>query len=304
MKATNRISEKFTLRLILYSFIFLMTISTVSCQKESSNKFVNKGFLTVKDHKVYYEAIGTGVPILLIHGGYLNLEAWNEQVAFLNNNGFRTIVFDDLGHGNTINGKEQLYGYDIIDALRKKFEIKKLNIVGLSWGSMLALDFALNKPNNIDKLVLISPGRNGWNYFQDHKAEQNFEKRQKAKDLGDKKGFVEYFQKNWTDGPSQSPNRVPKIIRNTIENLLLNTVENHWNEDWSSLSKNTEWTSIKARTLMVTGGLDAIDIHEIAKLYNNEINNIKWIEIKNAAHTLNIEKPDEINRIILKFLSN
>lgn len=291
-------------KLILFICINLITISTSYCQAEKSNVFKEKDFLTIKDHKIYYEVTGNGEPILLIHGGYLSLDIWKEQIKFLNKNGFKTIVFDDLGHGQTINGKEPLFGYQIIDELIKKYKIEKINIIGLSWGSMLALDFALIHPDNINKLILISPGRNGWQYFQDAKAEDNYKKRQLAKNLGDKKAFVEYFQKNWTDGPNQNSNRIPKTIREKIENILLKTVENHWNEDWSTLSTETKWSSIKAETLLLTGDLDAIDILQIAKLYSIEIKNSKWIEIKNSAHTINIEKPKKVNRIILKFLLN
>lgn len=125
---------------------------------------------------------------------------------------------------------------------------------------MIALDFALNNPKSLDKLILISPGLNGWNYFQDPKAEENFNQRQIAKINNDKNSFVEYFQKNWTDGPNQSTQRINVKLRNDIGEILLNTVENHWEENWSKLSTNTNWSSIEAKTLIITGTLDAIDI--------------------------------------------
>jgi pimeloyl-ACP methyl ester carboxylesterase len=86
--------------------------------------------------------------------------------------------------------------------------------------------------------------------------------------------------------------------------ILLNTVENHWEENWSKLSTKTKWSSIEAKTLIITGNLDAIDIFQIAKLYNKEINQSQWMEIKNVGHTLIIEKPKKVNRIIKKFLSS
>ena len=103
---------------------------------------------------------------------------------------------------------KKLYGYEIVEELREKYNLDKINIIGLSWGSMITLDYAQQYPEYLNKIILISPGRNGWNYFQDKNAQKNFEKRKIAKANNDKIKFVEYFQKNWTDGPSQDSTRI------------------------------------------------------------------------------------------------
>ncbi|CAM3383450.1 alpha/beta fold hydrolase [Aequorivita lipolytica] len=122
-----------------------------------------QSYLNIKDHKIYFETSGSGQSLILIHGGYLDHDIWNNQVTYLNNNGFKTIIFDDLGHGNTRNGREELYGYEIIEQLRTHLKLGKISLVGLSWGAMLSVDYTLKYPQNVDKLVLISPGMNGWN---------------------------------------------------------------------------------------------------------------------------------------------
>lgn len=292
------------MRKILHFFIIFITTISLGQSQEGMSDSIEKDFLQIKDNQIYYEISGNGIPIILIHGGYLNHEIWQKQIDFFNKKGFKTIVYDDLGHGKTINGKEEVYGYQIVEEIRKKLNLEKINIIGLSWGSMIALDFALNNPKSLDKLILISPGLNGWNYFQDPKAEENFNQRQIAKINNDKNSFVEYFQKNWTDGPNQSTRRINEKLRNDIGEILLNTVENHWEENWSKLSTKTNWSSIEAKTLIITGNLDAIDILKIAKQYDEEIKKSQWIEIENVGHTLIVEKPKKVNRIIKNFLKS
>ncbi|WP_026933290.1 alpha/beta fold hydrolase [Christiangramia echinicola] len=292
------------MRKTLHLFIIFITTISLGYSQGRDSHLIKKDFLQVKDNQIYYEVSGSGVPVILIHGGYLNHEIWKKQINFLNKKGFKTVVYDDLGHGKTINGKEEVYGYQIVDEIRRQLNLEKINIIGLSWGSMIALDYALNNPKNLDRLILISPGLNGWNYFQDPKAEENFNQRQIAKINNDKISFVEYFQKNWTDGPGESTGRVKVKLRNHIGEILLNTVKNHWEENWSKLSTKTRWNSIEARTLIITGNLDAIDITKIAKQYDEEINQSQWIDIENVGHTLIVEKPKKVNRIINFFLKS
>lgn len=261
------------------------------------------GYIQIQDSKIYYEVSGKGNPVFLLHGGYLSSKVWEDQISYLSRNGFKTIAFDDLGHGQTINGQVDLYGYQIIEELRKKLGMEKISLVGLSWGAMLSIDYALNYPERITKLVLISPGMNGWDYFQDARAQENFNNRQIAKAQNDVKAFIEYFQRNWTYGPGKDSTRLRKNVRKNITEIMTCSVKNHWDEAWSLLSNKTDWDSIMAETLIISGKLDAIDIMMISEKYVHAIPNSKWVEIENVGHTLIVEKPSKINRILRNFLT-
>lgn len=263
----------------------------------------DSGYIQIEDSKIYYEVSGEGNPVFLLHGGYLSLKIWEDQISYLSRNGYKTIAFDDLGHGKTINGQVDLYGYQIIEELRKKLGLEKISLVGLSWGAMLSIDYALNYPERIAKLVLISPGMNGWDYFQDTRAQENFNNRQIAKTQNDVKAFIQYFQRNWTYGPGKDSTRLGKKVRRNISNIMTSSVKNHWDEDWSMLSNKTDWDSIMSETLIISGKLDAIDIMMISEKYVHVIPNSKWVEIENVGHTMIVEKPSKINRILRNFLT-
>lgn len=286
---------------LMLTTLFLLVSKIGNTQVES----IDRGFIKVKGHQIYYEDAGVGEPVFFIHGGYLDQTIWDQQVDFFNKKGFRTIRFDDVGHGKSKAGQSDLYGYEIISALADTFGLEKINLIGLSWGAMLATDYALEYPEKTRRLILISPGLNGWEYFKDTKAEQNFKQRQLARENGDKKLFVEYFQKNWTDGPNCDSLRVKPMVRKNIENIILKNTKDHWQEDWSKLIKPPaidRLDVLKTSTLVITGILDGQDIQMIATLLEKEVENLQRIEIKKVAHTLNLEKPKKTNRIIHKFL--
>ena len=291
----------------LILFVLFNTLSVLNQEVKKFDSDLAQDYLKIHDHQVFYETSGSGIPVVLIHGGYLDQTIWDSQVDFLNRRGFMTIRFDDIGHGKTISGESSVYGYEIIDGLLNELNLSKVNIVGLSWGTMMAVDFTLKFPEKVDKLSLISPGLNGWDYFQDEKAKSNFELRQRARANSDKEQFVEYFQKNWIDGPGCDSLRVHLGIRSRIRAIMMVNIEMHWGEDWSELLNPPaieRLAEINSQTLILTGNLDGQDIQLIAGKLDVEIVGYERIEIDNVAHTLNLENPNKTNHLIYKFLKN
>ena len=93
---------------MLRKLLLLLFIASINIIAQTEYPKVSEAnYIKIKDHKIYHELSGEGIPVILIHGGYLSSEIWNNQISFLNKNGFMTIVFDDLGHGKTIRGNEE-----------------------------------------------------------------------------------------------------------------------------------------------------------------------------------------------------
>ena len=51
--------------------------------------------------EIYYKDWGTGQPVVFSHGWPLNADAWQSQMVFLAQNGYRTIAHDRRGHGRS-----------------------------------------------------------------------------------------------------------------------------------------------------------------------------------------------------------
>ncbi|MEH2143487.1 MAG: alpha/beta hydrolase [Nostoc sp.] len=56
---------------------------------------------TKDDTQIYYKDWGTGQPVVFSHGWPLNADAWDEQLVFLADNGYRGIAHDRRGHGRS-----------------------------------------------------------------------------------------------------------------------------------------------------------------------------------------------------------
>jgi 2-hydroxymuconate-semialdehyde hydrolase len=108
-----------------------------------------------------YHDVGTGAPVLLIHGSGPGVSAWaNWRLtipAIAENN--RVIAPDMVGFGFTDRPENIKYDMDVwvkhavdlLDAL----EIDKVSVVGNSFGGALALGLAILHPERVDKLVLM-----------------------------------------------------------------------------------------------------------------------------------------------------
>lgn len=134
-----------------------------------------KGNLKVsRDHKIYWEDWGsetTKIPILYLHGGP-GYGFSDKNKLFFNPIEQRVIFFDQRGAGRSIpsgnlseNTTQNLL-LDI-DNLLSHLKIKKVSLVGGSWGSALALSYAIHNPNIVNKMLL-------WGIFLARKKDINY----------------------------------------------------------------------------------------------------------------------------------
>jgi non-heme chloroperoxidase len=94
--------------------------------------------ITVKDGTtIYYKDWGSGPVVTFSHGWPLNSDAWDGQLHFLAENGFRVIAHDRRGHGRssqTWSGND-MNGYaDDLAAVIETLDLKDVSLVGHSTG--------------------------------------------------------------------------------------------------------------------------------------------------------------------------
>ena len=86
---------------------------------------------------IYYKDWGTGPVVMFSHGRPLNSDAWDSQMLFLVQNGFRVVAHDRRGHGRssqTYSGND-MNGYaDDLAALIKALDLDEIILVGHSTG--------------------------------------------------------------------------------------------------------------------------------------------------------------------------
>lgn len=112
----------------------------------------DQGFLEHDGARIWFATYGTGLPVVLLHGGLGHSGNWGYQVDALVRAGYRAVVIDSRGHGrSTRDGRPYTYelmASDVVavmDALR----IERAGLVGWSDGACVALVLAAKSPERV-----------------------------------------------------------------------------------------------------------------------------------------------------------
>ena len=94
--------------------------------------------ITTKDGtQIYYKDWGSGQPVVFSHGWPLSSDAWDGQMLFLDQNGFRAVAHDRRGHGRSSQASSgnDMNGYaDDLAAVIEALDLKDAILVGHSTG--------------------------------------------------------------------------------------------------------------------------------------------------------------------------
>lgn len=109
---------------------------------------------------LYYQDLGSGTPVILIHGWPLDHQMWDYQVAALTDAGYRCIAYDRRGFGKS---DKPLTGYDYdtladdLKAVIDEFQLENAVLVGFSMGGGEVVKyFSRHGGKGIAKAVLVS----------------------------------------------------------------------------------------------------------------------------------------------------
>ena len=240
-------------------------------------------------------------PLVFIHGVGLDHKMWEPQINSLNS--YSIITYDLLGHGKTPYIKEEVTLNDFtnqLDELIKFLKVDKINLIGFSLGSLIALDFASKFQDKLKTLTLL-----GTTYKRTiEQRDLVIERFQQAK-LN--KPISKQALKRWfTD---QYLNNDPEIYDQFIKILTKNN-EDHLNflkayklfayhQDNIDMIKN-----IKTETLVMTGSDDIGSTVKMSKTLCNDLINSSFTEINNGKHLCSIECADDVNMNLKKFINN
>ena len=122
--------------------------------------FLKVGVENTSDIHIYYEDLGTGKPVVLVHGWPLNGASWERQTSALLAAGYRVITYDRRGFGRS---DKPSSGYDYntmsgdLAQLINALDLKDAALVGFSMGGgELARYMGKFDDGKISKLVFIS----------------------------------------------------------------------------------------------------------------------------------------------------
>lgn len=118
------------------------------------------GHVEVNGVNYYYEIYGEGEPLLLLHGGLGSIEMFGPVLPMLAE-GRQVIGVDLHGHGRTPLGEREVSYVDMGDdmaAILTKLEYEQVDVLGYSLGGGVAFRFAVQHPETVRRLAIVSAG--------------------------------------------------------------------------------------------------------------------------------------------------
>ena len=200
---------------------------------------------------------------ILIHGSGHKGTSWNETIKYMQDN--KDILCPDLS--SILNGKEASYTnlYSSFVQYCNKID-GQIDLCGLSLGGILALNYAIDYPNKVEKLVLIGTP---------HKVPKVMFSIQNIIFKFLPKSLFETMAFNKKD---------TFVLGKTMKKL-----------DFSNRVQN-----VKCPTLVICGEKDSANIKSAYYLSEN-IKNSQLKIVEGAGHILNEEKPRELSLLINDF---
>ena len=252
---------------------------------------------------LYYEIAGEGHPLVLIHGGLVNSGLWDDQFEVFAGQ-YRTLRYDVRGFGKSKSPASYYSNHGDLRDLLDFLGIVRADVLGLSLGGAIAIDFTLTYPNRVAALIPVAAGLGGYRATSNRALRDEMEA---AYESGDMERAVELSLQAWTDGPYRTPDQVDPGVRERIRAMTAHTFDLPDVEQWLQRLEPPaidRLAEIKAPTLFVAGDQDVEDILKIGDLIVTQVPGARRAVIPGTAHHLNMEQPVEFNRVVLDFLNS
>jgi pimeloyl-ACP methyl ester carboxylesterase len=257
---------------------------------------------TVNGARIHYERAGSGLPLILLHAGIGDVRMWEPQIDSFAER-FDVIAPEVRGFGGSELPPERWSPVADILGLIDLLHLKPVHLVGCSLGAMLAIDFALEHPDRISKLVLVGPAIGGANFGKNYP--EVFAEAKAAEESGNIDAQNQAEMHLFLDGP-----RRPRgYVKEPVRDLFLKMNGPNLRIDWESAPSPDlnppaaeRLHEITAPVLIIVGDEDVPTIFDAVDLLMEKVPQARKAVIDDAAHLPNLEHPEEFNRLVLDFL--
>jgi len=288
--------------LISISFVFLsLPLFAQSIEKEEIKQ--------VNGIELYYRSIGSGEPMLVLHGGpgmdgsYLH--------PFINPLGknFQIITFDQRASGKStgISEPQKLTAdqfVEDIEGFRKALGLEKFHLMGHSWGGQLAMRYAIKYPEQLSSLILVSSG--GAEASVSVTASERVMERLSPED---QEAYFKMVSEGYWDSKEGLDEMAkifwkPYVADQANLTMIKDAYSDHSTTVQRSIDQSTEGfnlydqlSRLTVPTLVIHGDYDPIPIDAIEQIHQ-AIENSKLVILKDCGHFPFIEKQAEFIKTI------
>ncbi len=270
---------------------------------------VEEGFQQVNGVELYYKSVGVGEPIVILHGGPgLDHTYLLPQMAQLAAD-YQLIFYDQRASGRS-SGRADATSITIdnfvedLEGLRQALQLEQINLMGHSWGGLLAMFYAIRYPQHLNALILVGSAGASWEFrpafsasLQGRMTEddrlalnrlQASEGFRKSRPEAMNAFFRALFRPYFYDRSLSDQLTLQLNEQTAMNNLAVNSLM------WSYLGNydlHAELSVIDRPTLIVHGADDPIPA-EFARKIHRHIPNSEFVLLENCGHFPYIETPE------------
>lgn len=258
--------------------------------------------------KLYYEQVGSGIPVVFVHEFAGDVRSYEMQMRYFGQR-YRCIAFNARGYPpSEVPDNGALYSQerarDDIRAVLDALTIDKAHIVGLSMGGFAALHFGFAYPDRARSLVIAGCG---YGAAPDQRAQFAAEAEAAAKQF-EQAGMAKAAE-GYALGPTrvQFQNKDPRGWQEFADQLATHSTEGAARTMRGVQARRPslfdlvdQMQTINTPTLIMTGDEDWPCL-EPALLMKRTIPTAALIVMPNAGHTINLEDPVAFNGHIADF---
>ncbi len=284
-----------------------------------------EGFLPVGDYKIWYRRIGGDhpryPPLLVLHGGPGALHNYLLNLKELASEDRQVIFYDQLGCGNSdIPDDLSLWRVErFVEELGQVINglgLEKFHLLGQSWGGMLAQEYALTQPGNIESLILANTlssiplwvaEANRLRQELPPQIQATLLKHEEARTTSSEEyqtAMLTYYERHVCRVPW------PDFVAYSFEHTNDGPVYLYMNgpsefhvtgviKDWDITGRLGE---IKLPCLIISGRFDE-STPVINEVLHQGIKNSEWVVLENSSHLAHVEEPELYFSSVRRFLS-
>lgn len=266
------------------------------------------GYAPVHGGELYYEDLGEGEAIILIHAGVADHRMWDDQF-YLFGIDRRVIRYDTRGFGRSKTESVEFSNRQDIADLMVHLGIEKAHLIGNSRGGQIAVDFALEFPDRVLSLIAVAAGLSGFDIPEPPKeiaAEWELcERIEKMADEGDVEEALDLMAKYWCDGPRSPEGRCPAHVTAKVRQMI---AENRLRQDGEPKAIGLDppaaarLETISVPTLVVLGEHDELTEAVMGEEMATRIPGARKLVLP-AAHMVTMERPVEFNEAVQSLLA-
>lgn len=252
--------------------------------------------------RLAYDDVGSGPPVVLLHGFSLDRRMWQPQVEALQA-AHRVVSYDlrGFGPGGALDPTVPYAHVDDLFALLDHLQIDRCVLVGCSFGGHVVLQAALARPDRLTSIALFDALVDGVRWDDEARAAAVTVSRM-ARDEG-----IDAAREAWLAHPLFAPALRQPDVAVRLREMVLDYPGQHW----LGLDPHTpearpldELGALLLPTLVVWGALDVPGFVSMSERLVAAVNGAEALRIPDVGHMVNLERPQAVNDALARFLGD